>query len=139
MIPQSTLGSLQKTLNTCFTLTTNLTPTLKNYKQEKLFRLQELLTLENNKLGYQMDKDLLPKNISHLLWTDSKDKTLKKTHRYQTRGRHLPKMPRVTKSKYHHGFQLASIRSYDRLSPEIRDSPTLYSFLRKLKQQLLVE
>ena len=137
MVSPSTLDSLQKTMNTCFTLMTNLSPTIKNYKQEKVFRLQQLLTIENNKIGYQMDKDILPKKVNQLLWTDSRNKTLKKTHRYQTRGKHLPKIPKVTKSKYHHGFQLACLRSYGKLSPEIRNSPTLSSFMRKLKQQLL--
>ena len=95
MVSPSTLNSLQKTLNTCFTLMTNLPPTLKNYKKEKIFRLQQLITLENNKIGYQMDKDLLPKNVSHLLWTDSRNKTLKKIHGYQTREKHLPKYQRL--------------------------------------------
>ena len=85
-----------------------------------------------------MDKDLLPKNVSHLLWTDSRNRTLKKVHGYQTREKHLPKIPKVTKSKYHHGIQLACLRSYGKISPEIRNSPTLSIFMRKLKEQLLV-
>ena len=115
---------------------TNLPPTPKNYKQEKILRLQQLLKLENSKIGYQMDKDLLPRNVSHLLWTDSRNKTLKKNHRYQTREKH-PKIPNITKSKYHQGFQLACLRSYGKISPEIRNSPTLPSFMQKLKKQLL--
>ena len=137
MVSPSTLQSLQKTLSTCFTLMTNLQPTPINYKKEKIFKLQQLLVLENSKIGYQMDKDLLPKNISQLLWTDSRNKTLKKTHGYQTRGKHLPKIPKVTKSKYHHGFQLGCLRTYGKISTEIRNSPNVSSFMRKLKQHLL--
>ena len=136
MVSPSTLNSLQKTLNTCFTLITNLPPTPNNYKHERILRLQQLLTLENSKMGYQMDKDLLPKNVSHLLWTDSRNRTLKKVHGYQTREKHLPKIPKVTKSKYHHGFQLACLRSYGKISLEIRNSPTLSIFMKKLKEQL---
>ena len=77
MVSPSTLNSLQKILNTCFSLITNKPSTMENYKQENILRVQQLLTLENNKIGYQMDKDLLPRNVSHLLWTDSRNKSLK--------------------------------------------------------------
>ena len=78
MVSTVSLNSLQKIQNTCFSLITNLSPTLENYKQEKILKLQQLLTLENNKIGYQMDKALLPSNVSDLLWTDSRNKSLKK-------------------------------------------------------------
>ena len=137
MVSTVSLNSLQKIQNTCFSLITNLSPTLENYKQEKILKVQQLLTLENNKIGYQMDKALLPSNVSDLLWTDSRNKSLKKTHGYQTRTKHLPKFPKVTKTKYHQGFQLACLRSYGKISPEIRNSPTLASFVKKLKDQML--
>ena len=112
-------------------------PTPKNYKQEGMLRLQDLINLENSKLGYQMEKELLPKNIIQLLWTDSKNISLRKEHKYQTRGKNLPKLPTATKSKYHQGFQLACLRTYNKVSKEVRQSPNLTSFVMKIKKQML--
>ena len=56
MINQCTMNKLQKTLNSCFNLITGLTPTPSNFKKEKMLRLQDLVQLENRKLGYQLEK-----------------------------------------------------------------------------------
>ena len=101
MVCPSTINSLQKIMNKCFRIITKQQPTLKNFKQECMLRLQDLIELENSKLGYQMEHRLLPTNIIQLLWTDSKNTSLRKDHKYQTRGKDLPKLPTATKSKYY--------------------------------------
>ena len=57
MINQDTMNKIQKTLNSCFNLITGLSPTPINFRKEKMLRLQDLIQLENRKLGYQMDKN----------------------------------------------------------------------------------
>ena len=137
MISQSTINKIQKIMNTCFKLITGLTPTSENFKKEKMLRLQDLIQMENRKLGYQLEKNLLPLNLHKLLWTDSKNKTLQKTHHYNTRDKHLPKLPKVTNTNYQRGFQFQSIKDYESTPVEIRNSSTLNSFVRKLKLHLL--
>ena len=136
MINQSTINKIQKIMNTCFKLITGQTRTQENFKKEKMLRLQDLIQMENRKLGYQLEKNLLPLNLFKLLWTDSKNKTLQKTH-YNTRDKHLPKLPKVTNTNYQRGFQFQSIKDYESTSVEIRNSSTLNSFVRKLKLHLL--
>ena len=132
MISHSTLNKIQKIMNTSFNLITGLTP--ENFKKEKMIRLQDLIQLENKKLGYQLERKLLPSNLYNLLWTDSKNKTLQKNHHYNTRDKHLPKLLKVNTNNYHQGFQFQSIKDYGSTPVEIR---TLYSFTRKLKLHLL--
>ena len=139
MVCPSTLSSLQKIMNKCFTILTKLPPTPKNFKQEGMLRLQDLVELENSKLGYQMEQELLPKNITQLLWTDSKNTSLRKNHKYQTRGKNLPKLPTATRPKYHQGFQLACLRTYNKISKDVRHSLNLTSFVRKIKEQMLTD
>ena len=134
MISHSILNKIQKIMNTSFNLITGLTPTPENFKKEKMIRLQDLIQLENKKLGYQLERKLLPSNLYNLLWTDSKNKTLQKTHHYNTRDKHLPKLPKVNTNNYHQGFQFQSIKDYESTPVEIR---TLYSFTRKLKLHLI--
>ena len=133
MINQMIMKKIQKVLNTCF----NLAPTPINFKKEKMLRLQDLIQLENRKLGYQLDKNLLPLNLHKLLWTDSRNKTLQKTHQYNTREKHLPNLPKVSTANYQRGFQFQSIKDYAATPVEIRNSTTLTSFVRKVKAYLL--
>ena len=93
-INKSTINKIQKIMNTCFKLITRQTPTPENFKKEKMLRLQNLIQLENRKLGCQLEKNLLPLNLHKLLWTHSKNKILQKTHHYNTRDKHLPKLQR---------------------------------------------
>ena len=137
MFNQSTINKIQKIMNTCFKLITGQTPTPENFKKEKMLRLQDLIQMENRKLGYKLEKNLLPLNLHKLLWTDSKNKTLQKTHHYNTRDKYLPKLPKVTNTNYQRGFQFQSIKDYESTPVEIRNSSTLNSFVRKLKLHLL--
>ena len=114
-------------------------PTQKNFKQECILRLQDLIELENSKLGCLMEHGLLPTNIIQLLWTDSKNTSLIKDHKYQTRGKDLTKLPTATKPKYHQGFQLACLRTYNKISKEVRHSLSLTSFVRNIKKQMLTD
>ena len=137
MINQLAMNKIQKILNSCFNLITGLAPTPINFKKEKMLRLHDLIQLENRKLGYQLDKNLLPLNLHKLLWTDSRNKTLQKTHHYNTRDKHLPNLPKVSTVNYQRGFQFQSIKDYEATPVEIRNSSTLTSFVRKLKAHLL--
>ena len=102
-----------------------------------MLRLQDLIQLENRKLGYQLDKNLLPLSLHKLLWTDSRNKTLQKTHHYNTRDKHVPNLPKVSTVNYQRGFQFQSIKDYEATPVEIRNSTTLTSFVRKMKAHLL--
>ena len=137
MINQGTMNKIQKILNSCFKLITGLAPTPDNFKKEKMLRLQDLIQLENRKLGYQLDKNLLPLNLHRLLWIDSRNKSLQKTQQYNTRDKHLPKIPKVNTKNYQRGFQFQSRKDYEATPVEIRNSSTLSSFVRKLKAYFL--
>ena len=137
MIKQETIIKLQKILNSSFGLITGQAPTPKNFKKERMLRLHDLIKLENKKLGYQLDKNLLPQNLHKLLWTDSKNRSLQKPHQYNTRDKHLTNLPKVNTASYQCGFQFQSIKDYEATPVEIRQSSTLGSFVRRLKMQLL--
>ena len=136
MASKGTLDKIQKTINKCFTISTGLPPSDSNFKKEKMMKIYNLIDFENKKLGYQLEKNTLPTNLTKLLWTDSKNKLLNRKHNYYTRQCNLPKLPMALKSKYHHGFQVESIKSYHTLDQETRSIPTLASFVRKLKRDL---
>ena len=136
MVCRSTLNKIQKTIDNCFMLITGQKPSESGYSKEKMMTIFNLIDLENKKLGFQLDKGSLPSNLSKLLWTDSKNKPLHRTHNYNTRHSKLSNLPMATKSKYHHGFQVESIKAYHTLPLETRLIPTLPSFVSKLKREM---
>ena len=136
MVCKNTLDKLQKTIDKCFKIITGQNPSESGFSKEKMMTIHNLIDFENKKLGYQLDKGTLPSKLSKLLWTDSKNRPLNKKHTYNTRASTLPNLPMAIKSKYHHGFQVESIRAYHTLSLETRSIPTLPSFVRKLKREM---
>ena len=93
MIDQTLLNKLQKQINICFNLITHVQPSPRNYKKERMLMVTELIKIENQRLGYRLHEGKLPPKLEYLLWTDSKNKTLQKTHTYNTRQSKLPKLP----------------------------------------------
>ena len=49
------------------------------YRKYNILKLDELVNLEQKKLGYKLNNDLLPSNLAKVLLTDCRGKTLKKT------------------------------------------------------------
>ena len=137
MINHNTFIKLQKIMNKCFKLITGKEATPMNFKNERMLRLKDLIELENKKLGYQLDNHLLPLKLHNLLWTDSKNKSLQKTHQYSTREKHLPNLPKVSTRYYQKGFQYQSIKDYEATPMAIRQSNTLDSFIKRLKKHIL--
>ena len=136
-IDVTTYNKLQKILDKGFTLCTGLQPTARNLKAECWFTLKQLTQIETLKLGYKLEHGLLPANVHNLLWTDSKNKSLQKTHRYDTRSRNLPSLPKALCKNYHQNFQMHCIKEYMTVPVETRTINTLPRFVRKINKVLI--
>ena len=132
-----TKNKIQKCMDICFSLITHQTPTSTNYKKEKMMRLDDLIKIENIKLGYKLEHSHLPITIQHMLKTDSKEKSLVKTHPYPTRTKNVPNLPRTMNKAYHTSFLVKSIKEYEKLPLEMRESKTLSGFIRQAKRKML--
>ena len=137
MIDQTQKTKLQKSMDRCFKLITFQSPTPQNYKKEKLLKLKDLTFLENVKLAYKFEHSLLPKRLHDMLLSDSKNQSLEKTHKYNTRCRNLPYRPTALTRHYHTSYLFQSIKDYGTIGPEVRNIKTLGTFTHRLKQNLL--
>ena len=90
MLDNTTKKKIQKSMDTCFNLITHLKPSKENYKKERMLRLDDLLHLEISKLGYKLEHNLLPENLHKMMISDSNQKSLTKTHQYETRTKEIP-------------------------------------------------
>ena len=125
-------------MDVCFNLVSHQSPTHLNYKKEKMFRLNELILLENSKLSYKLQQKLLPTRLHTMLLSDSKKQSLVKRHKYQTRTKNIPKLPSAQTKQYHSSFLFQSIKDYENLSPEIRESKSLKTVIFKMNINYLV-
>ena len=137
MIELGTKNKIQTCMDVCFNLITHQTPTKANYKSERMLRLDELIKLENIKLGYKLEHSILPTTIHDMLKSDSKNTSLVKTHPYHTRTKNIPKMPTALCKSYHASFLVQSIKEYEKLPLELRESRTLSACIKKVKTRML--
>ena len=66
--------------------------------------------------------------------TDHKMASIEKSHAYPTRSKKVPNRPSAKLSLYRNSFLYSSIKHFSELSVEIRESKTLYAFVRKCKK-----
>ena len=132
-----TKSKIQKCMDTCFKLITHTTPNMKNYKNEKMLTLNQLIELENIKLGYKLHHNTLPVRLSNQIKTDSKNTALSKKHRYNTRHKRLLNLPLATNKLYHKSYLCKSIKCFNSLPPTITKISNYKSSVKKSKSLLL--
>ena len=102
-----------------------------------MLNLDELIQIENMKLGYKLEHGLLPTTIQNMIKSDSKEKSLVKTHSYPTRTKNIPNLPRAQNKTYHASFLFQSIKECEKLPLEVRDSKRLPTFIGKIKAKMI--
>ena len=137
MVDTAIKTKIQKVMNKCFNLITHQNPTPENFNKEGLLILNQLITLENQKLGYKLYNNMLPINIQTAISTDSKKKDLLKSHRYDTRNKLKLNLPVATNKLYHASFLIQALKAYDMLPKEISLCSNMRNFVSKCKVKLL--
>ena len=124
-------------MNKCFNLITHQPPSPENFNREGILILNQLITLENQKLGYKLYNDMLPINILKALRTDSSNKDLHKLHNYNTRHKSKLYLPVANKKWYQTSFLTQALKAYDKLPKEIGLCINIKNFVLKCKAKLL--
>ena len=107
------------------------------YSKLKILTVHQLVELEQSKMGYKLCHGLLPMAITHVMMSDVDNRSMIKTHAYETRQKNVPNRPKVKSKLYMDSFLYRSISCYSNWSWEIRDAPSLTAFVRLIKQKLL--
>ena len=138
MVSATKLESLQKLQNKCIRKVDSYEKHVANtYYKHKILRIKDALTLENCKIAYRLEHQMLPNKIMHLFNTNQKGISLKKTHTYNTRNKQIPNIARTHCKLYNDSYLCSSIRDYQNLSVELRKAKSLKAFNFALKSKLL--
>ena len=136
MLDQTNLNKIQKCMDNCFKLITNKTATLSNLKEERILTLEQMIKLENSKLGYKLQNNLLPHQIQSLLSTDSKLNKLIKTHKYGTRSKNTLNLPLAKSKMYHTSYLFHVLKEFNGTDITIRNAKDIQQFIQRKKSSL---
>ena len=111
----------------------------KTYNTDRLFReldllkLQDIITLEQCKLGYKLVNNKIPNPIKKLM----QQKGGKKKHRYNTRNKNLPNIQKHQSKSFNTSYLCKGITNFTKLPTDVKNSKTLKSFTRQVKRILI--
>ena len=108
-----------------------------SHKALKVLPVHDLIILENVKFGYKVMNNLLPYKIKSCTYTDAKGCSLKKTHRYNTRQKDTPNLPKAKTSKYLMSVFCRGIKLYNELPNYTKMKKSLAGFCSVCKKTYL--
>ena len=126
---------LQKIQNKCVTLI-NKSATTRSFKDMRILRIKDLITLENCKFGYRLYHGDLPTRIINLTNTDQHGKRLNKQHNYNTRRKNYLNKPLALSRVYKTCIIHIGTGTLETLKLETHNKSNLYSFVHNCKNEL---
>ena len=134
MTRQNNLLRVQSVQNKCVEIISGNKNTELNFKSQKILNIKELIKMQEIKVGYRLINKMLPNKISQQMQSDSKRKSLIKTHTYNTRRKKIPNLPKVTKMNYINSYLYQSIKQFMLLPLTLQNMPTLSIFITNYKR-----
>ena len=104
-----------------------------SFKKLKIAKINELIKLQEIKIGYRLLNKLLPNKISQQLQCDPNQKSLIKVHSYNTRRKNIPNLPKVSRMNYINSYLYQSIKQFMLLLINLQNMPSISSFLTNYK------
>ena len=102
------------------------------FKKYKILKFVDMIHLEQCKMGYKLCHNLLPEKLKSNMTKDHNYRSITKGHRYPTRGKTTPNLPRAFSNKYRSSFLYNSITEYSVLDNSLKSCRNLQIFIKKL-------
>ena len=107
------------------------------YKELKLLGLTDLIELENKKLGYKIYNNLLPVQMLNIIKSDAESKTLRKTHKYDTRIKKVLYLPKTKNTSYQQSFLYCGVKALSSIPVNMLKFPNIELFVKHYKREVL--
>ena len=137
MLSSGQITQLCTIQHNCVRMLDSSVPTSEAFKKLQILTVSDMINLEQGKLGYKLCNSLLPSVLTRLMIHDFNNCTIVKNHSYKTRQKDIPNRPNVKLSLYRKSFLYQAIACYSKLDKKLRDSPTIFSFSKKLKKSMI--
>ena len=137
MLNRQQLAKLQKLQNKCLSYILNRNINNNDYQSLKLLRVKEIITLHNLKLSHKIQHKDLPTKLLQCCETDTNNKSLKKTHGYNTRNKKELNPPTTKNKWYKNSYLTKSINDFHKFPLEIKSVRNYGMFVTSCKNHLL--
>ena len=121
----------------CVRMIDSSVPTSEAFKKLQILTVSDMINLEQGKLGNKLCNGLLPSVLTRLMMHDFNNCTIVKNHSYKPRQKDIPNRPNAKLNLYRKSFLYQAIACYSKLDKKLRDSPTIFSFSKKLKKSMI--
>ena len=129
---------LQVLQNKCVKLLDISKATDEIYRKHKILKLEQLVDLEQKKLGYKLNRNLLPPNLAKLMMMNCKGTSPKKDHSYNTRHKKDPNLPAHCSKMYNDSFLVQSLKNYNNIDQLAKGCMTLRKFALLIKEAAIM-
>ena len=109
------------------------------YQKHRILKFDDMVKVEQCKLGYKLCHGLLPTAMASNMTKDHQNEFLAKGHRYSTRNKVIPNLPKALGKKYRSGFLYNSIKLYSKLDDRLKSAQNLQTFTKQCKRIHFVE
>ena len=125
MLQSSMLKKLANVQNKAVKLIDPTVNTYEIFRKHKILKIDDMIKVEQCKLGYKLCHGLLPKALANNMVRDHNKYSISKHHKYQTRGKSSAKG-----QKYRSSFLFNAIKLYSELDAELLNSKNLSIFVK---------
>ena len=137
MLNNNQIQKLQKVQNTCLRiLDPNLT-VADCLKKQHILKITQLIDLDLIKLAFKLIHNLLPHKLAQCMTSDQAGKNLQKPHKYMTRNKSIPNLPRIKLNAYQKSFLMKSISLYSNLPSRYHNCQSLANLINSIKKMIL--
>ena len=109
------------------------------YQKHRILKFDDMVKVEQCKLGYKLCHGLLPTAMASNMTKDHQNEFLAKGHRYSTRNKVIPNLPKALGKKYRSSFLYNSIKLYSELDDRLKSVQNLQTFAKQCKRLNFVE
>ena len=133
MATKSQINRLQQVQNKCVSYTMNKKLLTTDFKLNKLLIVNDMIWINNPKMGYRLRHSQLPSQIINLCRTDGRDRTLQKTHSYCTHYKRDELCPLAMSRHYESSYLVKVITVYNQLPESLKKLSTKAAFDHAIK------
>ena len=133
MATKSQINRLQQVQNKCVSYIMSKKMLTKDFKSNKLLTVDDMIWINNAKMGHMLRHSQLPSQITHLCRTDGSNHTLQKTHTYCTRYKRDELRPLAVSRHYDSSYLVKVITVYNQLPESLKKFTTNSVFDHAIK------
>ena len=121
MIQRKLMSDITRLQRKAIKLIDKTTTIDKAFGKHRILPFEQLVRLEQCKLGFKLCNNLLPINLAKCMKEDHNMQSITKTHQYSTRNKHIPNLPHVVSNKYRNSFLYRAVKEYSDLKLQVQN------------------